>query len=119
MLRFLVQFAFTVAGFWLAQQWVPGIDTAGWPSLLIAAFLLGIANAILKPILVVVTFPITLVTFGLFLLVINAAMLGLVGAVMKGLTVDGFWPAFWGAIVIGVASWIGDKLVGEAEGKKG
>ncbi|MFN3859490.1 MAG: phage holin family protein [Caulobacter sp.] len=112
---FLIRFAFAVAGFWLAQQFVPGIEAAGWTSLVIGALLLGIANAIIRPVLVVVTFPITFITLGLFLLVINAAMLGLVGWVMKGLVVDGFWPAFWGAIVIGVVSWIGDKLTAEAK----
>jgi putative membrane protein len=118
MARFLVQFLFAIAGFWAAQAWVPGIDVHGWTSLVIAALLLGIANAIVRPILVVLTFPVVFITFGLFLLVINAAMLGLVGWLMKGLTVDGFWPAFWGAIIIGIASWIGSKLVGEAEAKR-
>ena len=115
MARFLVQFLFAIAGFWVAQQWVPGISVHGWTSLVIAALLLGLANAIVRPILVVLTFPVVFLSFGLFLLVINAAMLGLVGWLMKGLTVDGFWPAFWGAIIIGIASWIGSKLVGEAE----
>lgn len=110
----LIRFAFAVAGFWLAQRFVPGIEAAGWTSLVIGALLLGLANVIIRPILFVVTFPITFITLGLFLLVINAAMLGLVGWVMKGLVVDGFWPAFWGAIVIGIASWIGDKLTSEA-----
>lgn len=117
MARFLVQFLFAIAGFWAAQAWVPGIEVHGWTSLVIAALLLGIANAIVRPILVVLTFPVVFITFGLFLLVINAAMLGLVGWLMKGLQVDGFWPAFFGAIVIGIASWIGSKLVGEAEAK--
>lgn len=117
MIRFLVQFLFAIAGFWAAQAWVPGIEAHGWTSLVIAALLLGIANAIVRPILVVLTFPVVFITFGLFLLVINAAMLGLVGWLMKGLQVDGFWPAFFGAIVIGIASWIGSKLVGEAEAK--
>lgn len=117
MARFLVQFLFAVAGFWAAQAFVPGISVHGWTSLVIAAFLLGIANAIVRPILVVLTFPVVFLTFGLFLLVINAAVLGLIGWMMKGLEVAGFWPAFFGAIIIGIASWIGSKLVGEAEAK--
>lgn len=119
MARFLVQFLFAIAGFWAAQEFVPGIAVHGWTSLVIAALLLGIANAIVRPILVLLTFPVVFLSLGLFLLVINAAMLGLVGLLMKGLEVNGFWPAFWGAIIIGIASWIGSKLVGEAEGKKG
>ena len=117
MIRFLVQFLFAVAGFWAAQAFVPGIAVHGWTSLVIAAFLLGIANAIVRPILVVLTFPVVFLSFGLFLLVINAATLGLVGWLMKGLEVDGFWPAFFGAIIIGIASWIGSKLVGEAQAR--
>ena len=117
MARFLVQFLFAIAGFWVAQEVVDGIAVHGWTSLVIAALLLGIANAIIRPILVVLTFPVVFLTLGLFLLVINAAMLGLVGLLMKGLEVDGFWPALFGAIIIGIASWIGSKLVGEAQVK--
>lgn len=117
MVRFIVQFLFAVAGFWLAQRFVKGIEVHGWTSLVIAAFLLGIVNAIVRPILVVLTFPVVFLTLGLFLLVINAATLGLVGLMMEGLQVDGFWPAFWGAIIIGIASWVGSKLVGEAEAR--
>lgn len=114
MIRFLLQFAFAVAGFWLAQRFVPGIAVSGWPSLVIAAFLLGIVNAIVRPVLVLLTFPIVFLTFGLFLLVINAATLGLVALVMQGLTVNGFWPALWGALIIGICSWVGDRVAGEA-----
>ena len=117
MARFLVQFLFAVAGFWAAQAFVKGIEVHGWINLVIAAFLLGIANAIVRPILVVLTFPVVFITFGLFLLVINAATLGLVALLMPGLQVSGFWPAVLGAIVIGIASWIGSRLVGEAEAK--
>ena len=113
MLRFLARFAIAVGGFWLAQRFVDGIDTKGWTSLVIAALLLGLANAIIRPVVVFITFPLTLLTLGLFLLVVNAAMLGLVAWVMPGLTVAGFVPALLGAIVIGVCSWIGDQLLRE------
>jgi len=114
MFRFLIRFAFAVAGFWLAEKFVPGIAVDGLKSMLIAALLLGLANAIIRPILVVVTFPIVFLTLGLFLLVINAATLGLVAMVMDGLTVNGFWPGVFGALVIGACSWVGDKVAGEA-----
>jgi putative membrane protein len=117
MLRFLARFAIGVGGFWLAQRFVDGIDTNGWTSLVIAALLLGLANAIIRPVVVFITFPLTLLTLGLFLLVVNAAMLGLVAWVMPGLTVAGFVPALLGAIVIGVCSWIGDQLLREANTK--
>ena len=116
MARFLVQFLFAIAGFWAAQAFVPGIEVHGWTSLVIAALLLGIANAIVRPILVVLTFPVVFITFGLFLLVINAGMLLLTGWIAEqldlGFVVDGFWPAVWGAIVITVVTWLVDGLIG-------
>ena len=85
---------------------VPGIHVSGIGGALIAALILGIVNAILRPILVVLSLPLELVTLGLFTLVINALLFWLVGALHVGLTVDGFWPAFWGAIVMAIVSWI-------------
>jgi len=73
---------------------------------LIAAFLLGIVNAVLRPVLVVLTIPLTLVTFGLFLLVINGLMLWLVSALVKGFHVNGFWGAVLGSILISLVSWV-------------
>jgi len=80
---------------------VDGLLTA-----LVAAFLLGIVNTILRPILVFLTFPITLVTLGLFLLVINGLMLWLVSALVRGFHVSGFWGAVFGAILISLVSWV-------------
>jgi putative membrane protein len=73
---------------------------------LVAAFLLGIVNAILRPVLVFLTFPITLVTLGLFLLVINGLMLWLVSALVRGFHVSGFWGAVLGSIFISLVSWV-------------
>jgi len=81
--------------------WVDGFLAA-----LVAAFLLGIVNAILRPVLVFLTFPITLVTLGLFLLVINGLMLWLVSALVKGFHVSGFWGAVFGSICISLVSWV-------------
>jgi putative membrane protein len=85
---------------------VPGIHVSGLGGALIAALILGIVNAILRPILIVVSLPLELLTLGLFTLVINALLFWLVGALHVGLTVDGFWPAFLGAIVMAIVSWI-------------
>jgi putative membrane protein len=73
---------------------------------LVAAFVLGIVNAILRPVLVFLTFPITLVTLGLFLLVINGLMLWLVSALVRGFHVSGFWGAVCGSILISLVSWV-------------
>jgi len=73
---------------------------------LVAAFLLGILNTIIRPILVFFTFPLTILTFGLFLLVINGLTLLLVAAFVRGFHVNGFWGAVFGSILISIVSWI-------------
>jgi len=85
------------------------VDTL-W-SALGAAFLLGIVNAIIRPVFILLTLPLTLVTLGLFLLVINALMLLLVAALVGGFHVVGFWGAFFGAILISVVSWILSRVI--------
>jgi putative membrane protein len=85
---------------------VPGIHVHGFGGALIAALILGIVNAVLRPILIVVSLPLEIVTLGLFTLVINALLFWLVGALHVGLDVDGFRPAFIGAIVMAIVSWI-------------
>jgi putative membrane protein len=114
MVRFLVRALIAAVGLWLASEIVPGIDApGGWGSLLAAAVLLGVVNAIVRPVVFVLTLPLTVVTLGLFLLVLNAAMLGLVGWMLKGFVVDGLWAGIFGSVVVGVVSWLGHMLVGE------
>ena len=86
--------------------WVEGMWAA-----LVAAFLLGIVNAILRPILVFFTLPITVLTFGLFLLVINGLMLWLVSAIVKGFHVNGFSGAVLGSVLISIVSWILSRFI--------
>ena len=97
----------------LAAHVVPGIRLAGLASALVAGLLLGLVNAIVRPVLVVLTFPITLLTLGLFLLVLNAFCLWLVSVFVSGLHVDGFWPAFWGALLVSVVSWLLTALISD------
>ena len=113
MLRMIVQFLVTAFGLWLAAQVVPGVDFTQTGSLIAAAVLLGIANAVVRPLLVIVTFPLTVVTLGLFLLVVNAAVIGLVASLLGGFVVDGLWPGIGAAIVTGLVSWIAGSLVPE------
>jgi putative membrane protein len=113
MLRFIVQFLVTCLALWLAAQVVPGVGFTDTPSLLLAAILLGVANAIVRPILTVVTFPLTIITFGLFLLVVNAATIGLVAMLLGGFVVDGLWAGIGAAIVTGVVSWIAGWFIGD------
>ena len=107
----ILRVLFGVAGLWLAARLVPGIAYDRPGSLVAAALVLGVANAVVRPVLVVLTLPLTLVTLGLFLLVINAAMLGLTAALLGGFHVHGFWAALFGALIVGLAGWAGSVLV--------
>lgn len=115
MLRFLVRLAFAAAGLALAAYIVPGVSYDTTTTLVLAALLLGVVNAILRPILFVLTLPLTIVTLGLFLLVLNAAMIGLVAMFLKGFVVNGLFAGICAAIVTGVVSWIGGMVVGDAQ----
>ena len=106
----IIRFLSGVAGLWVAAHVVHGIAYDSLGSLMAAALLLGIINAVLRPILVILTLPITILTLGLFLLVINAATLGLTAAFLHGFHVQGFGAAFWGALIVSVAGWIGSSL---------
>ncbi|MGQ0429662.1 MAG: phage holin family protein [Gammaproteobacteria bacterium] len=110
MTAFIVRALIAALGLWLATVWVDGIHVSTATTLILAALLLGIVNAIVKPVAVILTLPITLVTLGLFLLVVNAAMLGLVAALLPGFRIAGFWAAFWAALIVSVVSFIGNAM---------
>ena len=105
MRNFLIRAAIAAAGVWLASEIVPGITARSGGTIVLAAILLGLVNATLRPVAVLLSLPLTLLTFGLFLVVVNAAMLGLVAWLLPGLAVDGFWPAVGGALVVSLVSW--------------
>nr|WP_096664829.1 phage holin family protein [Polaromonas sp. AET17H-212] len=106
LILFLLHWAITALSLWLASRVFRGISFDDTSSLVISALLLGFANAIVKPLLIVLTLPLTLLTFGLFLLVINALMILLVSALVRGFKVSGFWTAFFASIFIAVLSWV-------------
>ena len=106
MLRFILQAVVTALGLWLASEVIPGVGVTSTSSLIAAAVLLGVVNALVRPILTFLTFPITLVTLGLFLLVVNAAMIGLVAVLLDGFVVDGLWAGIGAAVVTGAGSWV-------------
>ena len=110
---FLLRVVIVAAGLWVASKLVPGIEiTDGW-SLLWAALVLGIMNAVVRPVLIIMTLPLTILTLGLFLLVINAAMLSLVAWMLDGVIVSGFWSAFFGAIVISITGWLASSFISD------
>ena len=111
MLRFVLQALVTALGLWLSAYLVPSVDFSATGSLVAAAVLLGIVNAIVRPVLVFVTFPLTVVTFGLFLLVVNAATIGLVASLLGGFSVDGLWAGVGAAIITGLVSLVVGSVI--------
>lgn len=110
---FILHWCITAAALWVASGVFRGLRFADTFSLIVSALLLGFANALVKPLLIVLTLPLTLITFGLFLLVINALMIQLVAALVKGFSVSGFWTAFFASIFVSVLSFlIGAFVVG-------
>jgi putative membrane protein len=110
---FLQRWLVTAAGVLVASQIVPGISAQNFIGLLAASLLLGIFNAFLRPIMLILTLPLLLVTLGLFTFVVNAVLLLLVGNLVKGFYVAGFWSAFWGGVVISIVSFIANGLIGK------
>ena len=119
MTSFIVRALIAALGLWLATEWVDGITVTSPAMLILAGLLLGIVNAIIKPIVILLTLPFTLVTLGLFLLVVNAAMLGLVAAFLPGVQITGFWAAFWAALIVSVVSFIGNAMFKPREAARG
>ena len=111
MTLFLLHWGLTALSLWVASHVFRGISFQSGSALLVAALLLGFANAILRPLLILLTLPLTVLTLGIFLLVINALMLLLVAAVVKGFRISGFWTAFFAAIFIAVFSFLVDLAI--------
>jgi putative membrane protein len=111
---FLVRMLITAIALWLAAVIVPGMALSGIGTVLGAALVLGIVNAFVRPLVILLTLPLTIVTLGLFLLVVNAMMLGLVSVVFQGFTLGGFWSAIFGAIFVSIFSWLGSAFIGSS-----
>ena len=110
---FLVRMTITAVGLWIASELVNGFSIQDTPTLIWAAIVLGIVNAVVRPIAILLTLPFTLVTLGLFLWVINAAMIGLAAWFLDGFHITGFGPALLGAILVSLTGWIGNAFIGE------
>ena len=111
---FFTRLLITALGLWLAKTIVPGVVILGWGNLIVAALLLGIVNAFVRPILFILTLPITILTLGLFLLILNGISLALVAWLMPGVGVSGLGAATLGAIVVGLTSWFANHFIGSS-----
>ena len=112
MLGLLIRMAIAALGLALAAAIIPGIEIDRAGTLALAAIALGVVNAIVRPLVVLLTLPITLLSLGLFLWVINGAMLSLVAWLVDGFVVDGFFSALFGAALVSLVSWLGSSYVG-------
>jgi len=107
----LLHWGITSLSLWVASHVFSGIRFANTSSLIVSALLLGFANAIVRPLLIILTLPLTLLTLGFFLLVINALMLLLVSWAVQGFKISGFWTAFFASIFIAVLSFLFDVFL--------
>ena len=105
--RFLVRLALGALGLWLASAILPGVSIHGAATLALAALLLGVVNAVVRPVIVLLTLPFTIVTLGLFLLVVNGAMLGLVAFLLEDFRIAGLLSAVLGSIIVSITGGIG------------
>lgn len=111
MTGFFLRAAIVALGLWLATQIFDGLVFDGPGTLLAAALLLGIVNAIVRPIAVILTLPLTLLSLGLFLLVINAGMLSLVAWLLSGFHISSFWTALGGSLIVSLTSWLASGMI--------
>ena len=114
---FLIRWLVTTIAVFAAEKIIPGIHCHSAGALLGASLLLGIINAFVRPILLLLSIPFIILTMGLFILVVNALMLMLVAQIIPSFAVDGFWSAFFGSIVISFVSWILSSFFRSSDGK--
>jgi putative membrane protein len=113
MMGFILRACITAIGLWVATRLVSGIRIDDPTTLVFAGLLLGVVNAIVRPIAILLTLPLTILSLGLFLLVINTAMVGLVAAMLPGFHIPGgFWSAFGTAFIVWITGWLGSSLIG-------
>ena len=114
---FLIRWLVTTIAVFAAEKIIPGIHCNSAGALLGASLLLGIVNAFVRPILLLLSIPFIIVTMGFFILVVNALMLMLVAQIVPSFSVDGFWNAFFGSIVISLVSWILSSFFRSSDGR--
>lgn len=113
MVRFILHALATALGFWIASKIVPGVHVTTTIALIEGGLVLGVMNALVRPILVILTLPLTIITLGLFLLVVNAITVWLVTLFIHGIQIHGFVPLILTVIVLGLTSWVASGLINQ------
>jgi putative membrane protein len=109
---FLIRLLITALGLWVADRLLPGIVITGTGSLIVSALLLGLVNAVIRPVILILTLPLTVLTLGLFVLIVNGISLGIAAWLVPGFHIAGLWSATLGAIIVGLTSWAASAFVG-------
>jgi putative membrane protein len=104
-MKLIILWALNALALLAVANFVPGIHVDGYMAALVAAFVLGFVNTLIRPVLLLLTLPITLITLGLFIFAINGLLFWLVGSVLKGFVVDSFWHGVLGAVLYSIFSW--------------
>jgi putative membrane protein len=112
MVGFLLRAAITALGLWVASEIFHGLQFESASKLIVAAILLGIVNAFVRPLAFILTLPLTVLSLGFFLLVLNAAMVGLVAWIVPGFEISGFWTAVGAALIVSLVSWAASSAIG-------
>ena len=112
MVGFLLRAAISALGLWVASEIFQGLKFESTSKLLVAAVLLGIVNAFVRPLAFILTLPLTVLTLGLFLLVLNAGMVALVAWIVPGFEISGFWTAVGAALIVSLVSWAASSVNG-------
>jgi len=109
---FVIRLLITALGLWVADRLLPGIVITGTGSLIVSALLLGVVNAVIRPVILILTLPLTVLTLGLFVLIVNGISLGIAAWLVPGFHIAGLWSATLGAIIVGLTSWAASAFVG-------
>ena len=115
--RLAIAWAINLAALWVANAIWDGVRIDGWKAYLIGSAVLGIANAVLKPLLAILTLPLIIVTLGFFYLLINIAMVALAEWIAPNFPIDGFWAYVGTVLVVWAVNWIGDQVLGDLESR--
>jgi putative membrane protein len=116
MVGFLLRAAIAALGLWVASEILDGLRFESPTKLVVAAVLLGVVNAVVRPLAFILTLPLTIVTLGLFLLVLNAGMVALVAWLVPGFQISGFWTAVGAALIVSLVSWAASSVIGSKGG---
>ncbi|HYG55768.1 MAG TPA: phage holin family protein [Burkholderiales bacterium] len=111
MVRLLAAWAINTLALIAVAYLIPGITVSSFVTALIAALVLGLVNAVVRPILILLTLPVTILTLGVFIFILNGLLFWFVGYVVEGFNVSGFWAGFFGAIVFSLISWLLSALL--------